>query len=94
MQADDFEEPITEEMLGAASTLIREWAESLLKMKFSSLSALARHLVDNLRVDTRSLSAVCILSASGDSQPASNNKGSEKISKFSEEFLLWKKTRG
>lgn len=79
-QADDFEEPITDEMLGAASTLIREWAESLLKMKFTSLSALARHLVENLHVDTRSLAAVCILSASGDAQSSSNNKGWRIIS--------------
>ena len=75
LQGDDFEEPITEEMLGAASSLIREWAESLLKMKFSTLSALARYLVENLRVDTRSLAAVCILCASSDTQTSTNNKG-------------------
>lgn len=61
-------------MLGAASTLIREWAESLLGLKFPTLSALARHLVDNLCVDTRSLAAICILCASGDSN-TSTNKG-------------------
>ena len=59
-------------MLGAASTLIREWAENLLGLKFPTLSALARHLVDNLCVDTRSLSAVCILCASGNSNTATN----------------------
>lgn len=61
-------------MLGAASTLIREWAENLLGLKFPNLSALARHLVDNLCVDIRSLAAVCILSASVEPK-ASSNKG-------------------
>lgn len=74
LQGDDLEENITEEMLGAASTLIREWAESTLGHKFPTLNALARHLVDNLCVDTRSLSAVCILSASGDAT-FSSSKG-------------------
>jgi len=60
-------------MLGAASTLIREWAESMLGLKFPNLSALARHLVENFRVDTRSLAAVCILSAIESN--ASSNKG-------------------
>lgn len=69
---DDSEESLTEEMLGAASILIREWAESTLGHKFSSLSGLARHLVDNLCVDTRSLAAVCILSASVDVENSSN----------------------
>lgn len=71
-QGDDVDENITEEMLGAASTLIREWAESLLGLKFATLSALARHLVDNLCVDTRSLAAVCILCATGDSNTSAN----------------------
>lgn len=61
-------------MLGAASTLIREWAENLLGLKFSTLSALARHLVDNLCVNTRSLAAICILCGSGDTSTL-NNKG-------------------
>lgn len=61
-------------MLGAASTLIREWAESVLGLKFQNLSALARHLVDNLCVNARSLAAVCILSAS-DERNASSDKG-------------------
>lgn len=61
-------------MLGAASTLIREWAESVLGLKFPNLSALARHLVDNLCVNTRSLAAVCILSAA-DEHNASSDKG-------------------
>ncbi|XP_034946199.1 uncharacterized protein [Chelonus insularis] len=69
---EDFEKSVTEEMLGAASTLIREWAESTLGHKFQSLSALARHLVQNLCVNTRSLAAVCILSASEDSSTSSN----------------------
>ncbi|XP_077262842.1 uncharacterized protein LOC143897803 [Temnothorax americanus] len=67
------EENTTEEMLGAASTLIREWAEKTLGQKFPNLSALARHLVDNFRVDTRSLAAVCIL-ATSDQRDASSNK--------------------
>lgn len=71
-QGDEVDENITEEMLGAASTLIREWAENLLGLKFPTLSALARHLVDNLCVDTRSLSAVCILCASGNSNTTTN----------------------
>ncbi|KAK0165999.1 hypothetical protein PV328_004462 [Microctonus aethiopoides] len=77
---DDLEENITEEMLGAASTLIREWAESTLGHKFPTLSALARHLVDNLCVDTRSLSAVCILSASGDATFSSSKENSSNVS--------------
>ncbi|GAB1868674.1 Regulatory factor X domain-containing protein 2 [Camponotus japonicus] len=68
------EENITEEMLGAASTLIREWAESVLGLKFPNLSALARHLVDNFRVDTRSLAAVCILSTSEERDPLSDKQ--------------------
>ena len=55
-------------MLGAASIVIREWAESLLGLKFTTLSALGRYLVDNLCVDTRSLAAVCIVCASGTSE--------------------------
>ncbi|XP_043790082.1 DNA-binding protein RFX7 isoform X2 [Apis laboriosa] len=69
---DEVDENITEEMLGAASTLIREWAESLLGLKFPTLSALARHLVDNVYVDTQSLSAICILCASGNSNASTN----------------------
>ncbi|XP_066592993.1 uncharacterized protein [Prorops nasuta] len=65
VRSEEEEENFTEEMLGAASMLIREWAEKLLGVKFSTLSALARHLVDNLYVDKRSLAAVCILCASG-----------------------------
>lgn len=65
-------------MLGAASTLIREWAEKMLGLKFPNLSALARHLVDNFRVDTRSLAAVCILSAS-DQRDTSSNKGEQYL---------------
>jgi hypothetical protein len=69
-------------MLGAASTLIREWAESVLGLKFPNLSALARHLVENFRVDTRSLAAVCILSAAVESN-ASSNKGTLNLLEFS-----------
>lgn len=68
-------------MLGAASTLIREWAEKMLGPKFPNLSALARHLVDNFCVDTRSLAAVCILSAS-DQRDTSFNKGEQLFSFF------------
>ncbi|XP_048514001.1 chitinase-like protein PB1E7.04c isoform X2 [Athalia rosae] len=74
-QPPEEEEDITEEMLGAASTLIREWAESLLGLKFSSLGALARHLVNNFCVDTRSLAAVCILWAAADPQAVNNKEG-------------------
>lgn len=63
VQENEFDEPITEKMLGAASILIREWAESVLNLKFSSLCSLARYLVENLYVDTLSLSAICILSS-------------------------------
>ncbi|XP_033345633.1 DNA-binding protein RFX7 [Bombus vosnesenskii] len=76
---EEVDENITEEMLGAASTLIREWAESLLGLKFPTLSALARHLVDNLCVDTRSLSAVCILCASGNSNTSTNKETNTDI---------------
>ncbi|XP_076242718.1 uncharacterized protein LOC143184403 isoform X2 [Calliopsis andreniformis] len=76
---DDVDENITEEMLGAASTLIREWAESLLGLKFPTLSALARHLVDNLCVDIRSLAAVCILCASGDSNTSTNKESTTDL---------------
>lgn len=61
-------------MLGAASTLIREWAETVLGLKFLNLSALARHLVDNFRVDTRSLAAVCILSTSDEHNALSDKR--------------------
>ncbi|XP_029053747.2 uncharacterized protein LOC114881209 isoform X2 [Osmia bicornis bicornis] len=76
---DEVDENITEEMLGAASTLIREWAENLLGLKFPTLSALARHLVDNLCVDTRSLSAVCILCGSGNSNSSTNKESSTDL---------------
>ncbi|XP_033208716.1 uncharacterized protein LOC117167696 [Belonocnema kinseyi] len=62
LQADESaEENITEDMLGAASKVIREWAESLLLIKFPTLSALGRYLVENLCVDTESLAAMCIV---------------------------------
>ncbi|XP_043790081.1 DNA-binding protein RFX7 isoform X1 [Apis laboriosa] len=76
---DEVDENITEEMLGAASTLIREWAESLLGLKFPTLSALARHLVDNVYVDTQSLSAICILCASGNSNASTNKESNTDI---------------
>ncbi|XP_031778491.1 DNA-binding protein RFX7 isoform X2 [Nasonia vitripennis] len=66
---EDAEHNVTEEMLGAASTIIREWAEFLLETKFPTLCALGKYLVNNLYVDSRSLAAVCILSASGEAQP-------------------------
>ena len=74
------EENITEEMLGASSTLIREWAENILGLKFPNLSALARHLVDNFRVDTRSLAAVCILSTSDERNALSNKQAISDLS--------------
>ncbi|KAG7209771.1 hypothetical protein KM043_011392 [Ampulex compressa] len=77
---DDVDENLTEEMLGAASTLIREWAESLLGLKFPTLSALARHLVDNLCVDTRSLAAVCILCASGELNASTSKESTTNLS--------------
>ncbi|XP_011297413.1 uncharacterized protein [Fopius arisanus] len=69
-EVEEFDDTITEEMLGAASTLIREWAEGVLGLKFPNLAALARHLVENICVDTQSLAAVCILSATGDALPS------------------------
>ncbi|XP_051176710.1 uncharacterized protein LOC127291561 isoform X2 [Leptopilina boulardi] len=69
---DNAEENITEEMLGAASTVIREWAENLLGLKFPTLSALGRYLVDNMFVDTRSLAAVCIVCDSGMTETVKN----------------------
>ncbi|XP_053997704.1 uncharacterized protein LOC128886655 isoform X1 [Hylaeus anthracinus] len=77
--SDDVDENITEEMLGAASALIREWAENLLGLKFPTLSALARHLVDNLCVDTRSLAAICILCASGDTSNTSTKESTTDL---------------
>ena len=59
-------------MLGAASTLIREWAESLLDTKFPTLCSLGKYLVNNLCVDNQSLAAVCILSASDEAHPVTN----------------------
>lgn len=69
LQGEDAEHNVTEDMLGAASTIIREWAEFLLETKFPTLCALGKYLVNNLYVDSRSLAAVCILSASGEPQP-------------------------
>ncbi|XP_076633225.1 uncharacterized protein LOC143347696 isoform X1 [Colletes latitarsis] len=78
--SDDVDENITNEMLGAASTLIREWAERLLGLKFPTLSALARHLVDNnLCVDTGSLAAVCILCTSEDSNTSTNKESTTDL---------------
>lgn len=61
-------------MLGASSTLIREWAEKQLGLKFPNLSALARHLVENYIVDTQTLAAICIVSPSVEPN-ISPNKG-------------------
>lgn len=87
-QGDFEEDDLTEDMLGAASVLIREWAQSSLGIHFSSLSALARHLVDNLFVDNQSLSAVCILCASENSSKSSINKGMHFFSSNSKRLLL------
>jgi hypothetical protein len=59
-------------MLGAASILIREWAETLLDVKFPTLCSLGKYLVNNFCVDRGSLAAVCILSASEESQIITN----------------------
>ncbi|XP_036143690.1 uncharacterized protein LOC105840758 [Monomorium pharaonis] len=77
---EHLEENINEEMLGAASTLIREWAEKELGTKFPSLSALAQHLVNNFCVNTRSLAAVCILSASNQQNTLSNKEVTSDLS--------------
>ncbi|XP_011495126.1 PREDICTED: homeobox protein 5 [Ceratosolen solmsi marchali] len=69
---EDIEYNVTEDMLGAASTLIREWAETLLDVKFPTLCSLGKYLVNNLCVDSRSLAAVCILSASTEPQFVTN----------------------
>lgn len=72
-QDENAEENITEDMLGAASKVIREWAESLLLIKFPTLSALGRYLVENLCVDTESLAAMCIVC--GTDSPENEKKG-------------------
>ncbi|XP_029846773.3 uncharacterized protein LOC8024773 [Ixodes scapularis] len=46
----------------AAWHLIREWAEKLLSRKFGSVQELARHLVDSMFVDGRSVAAFTLLS--------------------------------
>ena len=73
IQDENAEENITEDMLGAASKVIREWAESLLGIKFPTLSALGRYLVENLCVDTESLAALCLVCGTG--YPENEKKG-------------------
>ena len=53
-----------DELLSAASCLICEWAQKLLGVTFKSLHDLACHLVENLCVDSRSVAAFTVLSAS------------------------------
>ncbi|KAJ9584251.1 hypothetical protein L9F63_021413, partial [Diploptera punctata] len=51
-----------DDVMSAASCLIREWAEKLLGIRFESLRDLACHLVDNMCVDSRSVAAFTVLS--------------------------------
>jgi hypothetical protein len=57
-----------DELVSAASCLICEWAQKLLGVTFKSLRDLACHLVENLCVDSRSVAAFTILSASSGSK--------------------------
>lgn len=68
MKDEDSKPQVTEDMLGAASTLIREWAENLLNVKFPTLSILGKYLVNNFCVNDKSLAAICIKSTLEDSQ--------------------------
>lgn len=51
-----------DEVVSAASSLIREWAEKLLSVRFDSLRDLAYHLVEKMCVDSRSVAAFTLLS--------------------------------
>ena len=53
-----------DELLSAASCLICEWAQNLLGVQFKILHDLACHLVENQCVDSRSVAAFTVLSAS------------------------------
>lgn len=57
-----------DELVSAASCLICEWAQKLLGVTFKGLRDLACHLVENLCVDSRSVAAFTILSASSGSK--------------------------
>ena len=53
---------IEQELNEATSLLIREWAEKLLTVKFSSLRELALYLIDKMFVDHQSSAAHTVLS--------------------------------
>lgn len=59
-QDEDAKHNDTEDMVGAASTLIREWAENLLNVKFPTLSTLGKYLVNNFCVNNDSVAAMCM----------------------------------
>jgi hypothetical protein len=61
-----------DELVSAASCLICEWAQKLLGVTFKSLRDLACHLVENLCVDSRSVAAFTILSASSGNKTVMN----------------------
>ncbi|XP_058810098.1 uncharacterized protein LOC131675208 isoform X2 [Phymastichus coffea] len=87
-----------EDMLGAASILIREWAETYFNVKFPTLCTLGKYLVDNLFVDNQSLAAICIMSSSENFQSSTRNTdidlgspettASGKIAQFRDTQLL------
>ncbi|CAN7983310.1 unnamed protein product [Ixodes hexagonus] len=62
-----------EDVSQAAWHLIREWAEKLLSRKFTSVQELARHLVDSMFVDGRSVAAFTLLSTA----KGTSDKGSQ-----------------
>lgn len=66
---------IKEEMLGAASSLIREWAQNVLNLQFPTLASLAKYLVNNFFVDAQSLAAVCITSSTHEPKQLSEKEG-------------------
>ena len=53
---------IEQELNEATSLLIREWAEKLLQVKFTSLRELALYLIDKMFVDHQSSAAHTVLS--------------------------------
>ncbi|XP_023346916.1 DNA-binding protein RFX7 [Eurytemora carolleeae] len=54
---------VDEEISSAASFLIREWVEKLLKVKVENMTELALHLLDKMYVDNRSTAACTLLSS-------------------------------
>lgn len=61
-----------DELLSAACCLICEWAQKLLGVTFKTLHDLACHLVENLCVDSRSVAAFTVLSASSGNKTVPN----------------------